>query len=264
MAVTSILDRLASCWRDRVGSAARRALYVLGLFLVLGGAHLARLGTPLSRGLVAGLLACLALLWIAKFLRERRDWSSARRTIGRVLLPTDRALGERALRALTLAERAEGEDFAGSRELARYHFERLLARASSDAVTQSALRRAARWRWVGIGFGGCAVVALVAEIIQRDSTMHEKVQAFIQGSLESAAVTLTPDELGKVWHLIEKHIEIEKETITLARESLGAIEGVKGMTVQAYLLQYLLKDEQKHDEILANLESIKKNMYPYG
>jgi hypothetical protein len=108
------------------------------------------------------------------------------------------------------------------------------------------------------------VVAMVAEIIQRDSTMHEKVQAFIQGSLESAAVTLTPDELGKVWHLIEKHIEIEKETIAIAKESLRAIEGVKGMTVQAYLLQYLLKDEQKHDEILANLESIKKNMYPYG
>ena len=108
------------------------------------------------------------------------------------------------------------------------------------------------------------VVALVAEIIQRDSAMHEKVQAFIEGTLTSAAVTLTPDELGKVWHLIEKHIEIEKETITIAKESLGAIEGVKGMTVQAYLLRYLLKDEQKHDDILANLEQIKKNMYPYG
>jgi hypothetical protein len=108
------------------------------------------------------------------------------------------------------------------------------------------------------------VVALVAEIIQRDSTMHEKVQAFVQSSLDTAAVTLTPDELGKVWHLIEKHIEIERESVTLARESLAAIDGVKGMTVQAYLLQYLLKDEQKHDDILANLEQIKKNMYPYG
>ena len=108
------------------------------------------------------------------------------------------------------------------------------------------------------------VVALIAEIIQRDSTMHEKVQAFIKSSLDAAAVTLSPDELGKVWNLIEKHIEIEKETVALAKESLAAVEGKKGMIVQAYLLEYLMKDEQKHDEILANLESIKKNMYPYG
>jgi rubrerythrin len=108
------------------------------------------------------------------------------------------------------------------------------------------------------------VVKLVAEIIQNDSKQHEKVQAFIESTLDTAAVTLSPDELGKVWNLIEKHIEIEKETVSLAKESLAAIEGVKGMTVQAYLIEYLLKDEQKHDEILANLEQIKKNMYPYG
>lgn len=108
------------------------------------------------------------------------------------------------------------------------------------------------------------VVKLVAEIIQRDSTMHEQVQAFIQASLDTKAITLTPDDLGNVWNLIEKHIEIEKDTVALAKESLAAVEGVKGMTVQAYLLEYLLKDEQKHDEILANLEQIKKNMYPYG
>ncbi len=108
------------------------------------------------------------------------------------------------------------------------------------------------------------VVKLVAEIIQRDSTMHERVQAFIQESLDTKAITMTPDDLGKVWNLIEKHIEIEKETVALAKGSLAAVEGVKGMTIQAYLLEYLLKDEQKHDEILANLEQIKKNMYPYG
>ena len=38
----------------------------------------------------------------------------------------------------------------------------------------------------------------------------------------------------------------------------------KGMAVQAYLLEYLLIDEEKHDAILSKLESIKKSMYPYG
>jgi len=108
------------------------------------------------------------------------------------------------------------------------------------------------------------IISLVAQIIQRDSENHKRVQELIQSSLESQAVALSPDDLGKVWNLIEKHIAIEKETVALAKDSLQAIEGKKGMVIQQYLLEYLLKDEEKHDVILANLEAIKKNMYPYG
>jgi rubrerythrin len=108
------------------------------------------------------------------------------------------------------------------------------------------------------------IIGLVAEIIQRDSQMHKRVQELIQDSLETKAIALSPDELGAVWNLVEKHIEIEKDTIKLAKESLEAVGKNKGMTVQAYLLEYLLIDEEKHDAILSKLESIKKNMYPYG
>jgi rubrerythrin len=108
------------------------------------------------------------------------------------------------------------------------------------------------------------IVRLVMEIIQRDSQMHFRVQDLIADSLTTKAVSLSPDEVGDVWSLIEKHIELEKSTIQLAKDSLRAIEGKKGMTVQAYLLEYLLKDEEKHDAILEKLETIKKNMYPYG
>lgn len=108
------------------------------------------------------------------------------------------------------------------------------------------------------------IVRLVMEIIQRDSQMHHRVQELIADSLESKAVALSPDEIGKVWGAIEKHIEIEKKTIELAKESIDAIGKNKGMLVQRYLLEYLLKDEEKHDEVLSNLENIKKNMYPYG
>lgn len=108
------------------------------------------------------------------------------------------------------------------------------------------------------------IIKLVAEIIQRDSENHKRVQELVQASLESQAVALSPDDLGKVWNLIEKHIAIEKETVSLAKESLAAINGKKGLVIQQYLIEYLLKDEEKHDEILANLEAIKKNMYPYG
>jgi hypothetical protein len=108
------------------------------------------------------------------------------------------------------------------------------------------------------------IIGLVAEIVQRDSQMHKRVQELIQDSLESKSIALSPDELGAVWNLVEKHIEIERDTIKLAKESLDTIGKNKGMTVQAYLLEYLLLDEEKHDAILSKLESIKKNMYPYG
>jgi len=108
------------------------------------------------------------------------------------------------------------------------------------------------------------IVRLVMEIIQRDSQFHYRVQDVIANSLESATLTLAPEELGKVWDLIERHIQIEKEAVQLAKDSLKVIEGKKGMLVQSYLLSYLLIDEEKHNAVLANLESIKKGMYPYA
>lgn len=108
------------------------------------------------------------------------------------------------------------------------------------------------------------IVRLVMEIIQRDSQFHYRVQELIADSLESKVITLTPDEVADVWDSIEKHIALEKETVKLAKDSLKATEGNKGLLVQRYLLEYLLKDEEKHNEVLANLEAIKKGMYPYG
>ena len=108
------------------------------------------------------------------------------------------------------------------------------------------------------------IVRLVMEVIQRDSQMHHRVQELIADSLTTKAIALTPDEVGEVWGLIEKHIELEKQTIELAKSSLREIEGKKGMLVQAYLLEYLLKDEEKHDAILDKLLEVKKGMYPYG
>jgi len=107
------------------------------------------------------------------------------------------------------------------------------------------------------------IVRLVMEIIQRDSQMHYRIQEMIADSLESKTLTLTPDELGEVWGMIEKHIELEKKTVEFANEALGALRGKK-MVVQEYLLDYLLIDEQKHNKILETLGTIKKGMYPYG
>ena len=107
------------------------------------------------------------------------------------------------------------------------------------------------------------VVRLIMEVIQRDSQFHYRVQEMIADSLESKTITLTPDDLGEVWEMIEKHIELEKKTVELAEEALKNLKGKK-MVVQEYLLNYLLEDEKKHNLVLDHLGVIKKGMYPYG
>ena len=107
------------------------------------------------------------------------------------------------------------------------------------------------------------IVQLIMEIIQRDSEVHYRVQELIADSLTTKTLTLTPEELSKVWGSIEKHIELEKKTVALAEEALAALKGKK-MVVQEYLLDYLLTDENKHNRVLESLGTIKKGMYPYG
>ncbi|RPJ36566.1 MAG: hypothetical protein EHM27_15340 [Deltaproteobacteria bacterium] len=107
------------------------------------------------------------------------------------------------------------------------------------------------------------VVHLIMEIIQRDSQMHYRLQEWIADSLESKTVTLTYEELDKIWSLIERHIELEKKTVAMAQQSLEAIKGKK-MVIQEYFLNYLAEDEKKHNNLLSHLEGIKKGMRATG
>jgi len=104
------------------------------------------------------------------------------------------------------------------------------------------------------------IIRFVAETIQRDSNNHYRVQELVVDTLTSTT-TVSVDDLAKVWDSIEEHIKIEKKTIELAEESLAALDHDR-QGVQKYLLTYLLEDERKHDKMLADLELIKKGMYP--
>jgi hypothetical protein len=102
-------------------------------------------------------------------------------------------------------------------------------------------------------------IQLVMEIIRQDSVMHKRVQQVILDSLEKQAFSLTPEELGDVWNLIEKHAEAEKETIQLAEKARKNCR----LFVQKHLLTYLTEDELKHDRLLNQLEDFKRKLYPY-
>ena len=104
------------------------------------------------------------------------------------------------------------------------------------------------------------IVKHIMEIIRQDSAMHKRIQQLIIDSFEKEAIILNPEELSNVWKMVEKHIELEKETIRLAEESRKNSNNF----VIRYLLGYLMIDEQKHNEILAQMEDIKSGIYPYA
>jgi len=107
------------------------------------------------------------------------------------------------------------------------------------------------------------LIRMIMEIIQRDSQVHYRIQQMIIDSLTQQPVSLTPEELGDIWSKIEAHLEIENRTIELAKEACTALKK-KQMVTQEYLIHYLLEDEEKHKNMLENLNKIKKGMYPYG
>jgi len=104
------------------------------------------------------------------------------------------------------------------------------------------------------------LIRLIMEIIRQDSAMHKRVQQVILDSLEKQAFSLTPEELADIWDLIEKHAEMEKETIVLAEKARKNCR----LFAQRHLLTYLIEDEQKHDRLLSQLEDFKRGLYPYA
>ena len=104
------------------------------------------------------------------------------------------------------------------------------------------------------------LIRLLMEIIRQDSVMHHRVQQVLLDGMERQAFTLTPEELGDIWDMVEKHAEMEKQTIELAEKALKDCR----LFVQRHLLTYLIEDEKKHDRLLGQLEDFKRNIYPYA
>ena len=100
------------------------------------------------------------------------------------------------------------------------------------------------------------LIRQIMEIIRNDSVQHHRVQQFLIDSITRSPVTMTPEDLAEVWGQIEAHDELERQTIALAKE-------LKEQTTEpmhVILLDYLLRDEEKHDTLLGDLEKFKKHM----
>jgi hypothetical protein len=100
------------------------------------------------------------------------------------------------------------------------------------------------------------IVALVMEIIQRDSQMHLRVQQLLIDSLESEVVTIASQDVELIARQLAAHFAMEEATVKLAQDNLRALAGRKFL-VQEFLLDFLRRDEEKHRDLLAALESFR-------
>lgn len=160
---TTLVPRLAAIWQQRVGQRARRVAFAALLCAGVAAAHLGRVGTPTARLSAALAFVLVAGLVVARRVQRRRRLSSAEGVIQTVVRPVDAAIAQSALRAHALSLRAQNDSSVGSEELARLHFERVMARVSLDAVGRVATRRATRLAYVAFGLMALAFGAVVVE-----------------------------------------------------------------------------------------------------
>lgn len=102
------------------------------------------------------------------------------------------------------------------------------------------------------------LIRLLMEIIRQDSEMHYRVEQVLLDGIERQALTLTPEELGEIWDMVETHADMGKQTIKLAERALSNCR----LFAQRYLLTYLIEDERKHDRLLGQLDDRKHYIYP--
>ena len=132
------LEALSARFVGRVARARRQLGWGLVLLGVVLAAHVARRGTGSFRLAAAALLVAALSALIFVVLHARRTLASRRRLLHATLLQADPSVGARALRALSLVERAtsSGADEGESRDLAQLHFQRVLTQVPASVLDQ--------------------------------------------------------------------------------------------------------------------------------
>jgi len=100
------------------------------------------------------------------------------------------------------------------------------------------------------------LIRIIMEIIRHDSLMHHRVQQFLIDSVEKESVTVTRDDIVEVWDEIEAHDKMEKKTIEMAED----LRKQAWTPMMKLLLDYLLREESKHDGLIEQLDAFKRDL----
>jgi rubrerythrin len=100
------------------------------------------------------------------------------------------------------------------------------------------------------------LIRVMMEIIRHDSLMHHRVQQFLIDSVTKEAVTVSREDIVEIWEKIEAHDRMEKKTIEMAEK----LRELAWDATHRTLLEYLLRDEAKHDTLLGQLDAMKTDL----
>lgn len=98
------------------------------------------------------------------------------------------------------------------------------------------------------------LVKMTMEMIKHDSEKHKVMQQMIIDSVTKEAVHLSPEELAPLSDLLNKHMEAEARSLSLADAALEKSE----LFVTRYILSYLIADETKHHNLINKLNELKR------
>lgn len=99
-------------------------------------------------------------------------------------------------------------------------------------------------------------IRVLMEIIRHDSLMHHRVEQFLVDTVTKDAVAVTREDIAEVWDQLQAHDRNEKRTIQMAEE----LRKKAWSPVHKLMLDYLLKEESKHDALLQQLDALKKDL----
>lgn len=103
------------------------------------------------------------------------------------------------------------------------------------------------------------LVRQLMDIAASDALQRHKVCQFIIDSLRTS-VELTPDELELIWREIESYHTRDRNSIEMARELRDSVR----FFVQNSMLEYLVLDTEKEDQLFDRLEEFKKLAFSEG
>ncbi len=98
------------------------------------------------------------------------------------------------------------------------------------------------------------LVRMTMEMIKHDSEKHKSMQQMLIDSVTKEPFILSPDDLNALGNGLNKHLAAEARSLELADEALLNSE----LFATRYVLSYLIADEQKHHNLLAKLNELKR------
>lgn len=98
------------------------------------------------------------------------------------------------------------------------------------------------------------LVKMTMEMIKHDSQKHKVMQQMLIDSITKEAIHLSPDELAPLSDLLNRHLEAEAKSLSLADAALEKSE----LFIARYILSYLIADETKHHSLINKLNELKR------